>query len=40
MLANLPLPSGIPDDALQPIMIQPPYTLHEFLGNATGVGLF
>ncbi|KAG6375810.1 hypothetical protein JVT61DRAFT_2667 [Boletus reticuloceps] len=35
-LATLPLPSGIPDDALQPIMIQPPHTLHEFLGNVSG----
>ncbi|KAG9318069.1 hypothetical protein JVU11DRAFT_133 [Chiua virens] len=39
MLASLPLPSGIPDDALQPIMIHPGHTLHEFLGNATGVFL-
>ncbi|KAF8548462.1 hypothetical protein OG21DRAFT_1500995 [Imleria badia] len=36
MLATLPLPSGIPDDALQPIVIQPPHTLHEFLGNVSG----
>ncbi|KAI9570737.1 hypothetical protein HD554DRAFT_2241937 [Boletus coccyginus] len=36
MLAILPLPSGIPDDALQPIMIHPPHTLHEFLGNSSG----
>lgn len=40
ILATLPLPSGIPDDALQPIMIHPPHTLHEFLGNVSGVGLF
>ena len=40
LLATLPLPSGIPDDALQPIMIHPPHTLHEFLGNASGVSLF
>lgn len=40
MLATLPLPSGIPDDALQPIMIHPPHTLHEFLGNSSGVGFF
>ena len=39
-LATLPLPSGIPDDALQPIMIHPPHTLQEFLANASGVGLF
>ncbi|KAN0073785.1 hypothetical protein V8E55_012039 [Tylopilus felleus] len=36
ILATLPLPSGIPDDALQPIMIHPPHTLHEFLGNVSG----
>ncbi|KAG8217088.1 hypothetical protein J3R82DRAFT_5115 [Butyriboletus roseoflavus] len=36
MLATLPLPSGIPDDALQPIVIHPPHTFHEFLGNASG----
>ncbi|EGO21953.1 hypothetical protein SERLADRAFT_410420 [Serpula lacrymans var. lacrymans S7.9] len=35
-LAALPLPSGIPDDALKPILIPHPYTFHEFLGNATG----
>ena len=39
MLATLPLPSGIPDDALQPIVIHPPHTLHEFLGNVSGVCL-
>ncbi|KAF9228839.1 hypothetical protein BS17DRAFT_212981 [Gyrodon lividus] len=36
VLAALPLPSGIPDDALQPIMLPAPYSLHEFLGNTTG----
>ncbi|EGN96413.1 hypothetical protein SERLA73DRAFT_154735 [Serpula lacrymans var. lacrymans S7.3] len=36
-LAALPLPSGIPDDALKPILIPHPYTFHEFLGNATGL---
>ncbi|OJA19215.1 hypothetical protein AZE42_06773 [Rhizopogon vesiculosus] len=36
LLASLPLPVGIPDDALSPILIPPPFTLHEFLGNASG----
>ncbi|KAF9239150.1 hypothetical protein BU15DRAFT_74842 [Melanogaster broomeanus] len=36
ILAALPLPSGIPDDALQPIILPAPYTLHDFLGNASG----
>ncbi|KAG2139042.1 hypothetical protein DEU56DRAFT_980433 [Suillus clintonianus] len=35
-LATLPLPANIPDDALNPILIPPPYTLHEFLSNASG----
>lgn len=37
ILASLPLPSGVPDDALKPISIPAPFTLHEFLGNTTGV---
>ncbi|KAG1868909.1 hypothetical protein C8R48DRAFT_632221, partial [Suillus tomentosus] len=36
-LATLPLPADIPDDALNPIVIPQPYTLHEFLGNTSGV---
>ncbi|KAG1856645.1 hypothetical protein DFJ58DRAFT_702435 [Suillus subalutaceus] len=36
LLATLPLPADIPDDALNPILIPQPYTLHEFLGNASG----
>ncbi|KIJ63349.1 hypothetical protein HYDPIDRAFT_92430 [Hydnomerulius pinastri MD-312] len=36
LLAALPLPSYIPDDVLQPIVIPSPYTLHEFLGNISG----
>ncbi|KAG1768963.1 hypothetical protein EDD22DRAFT_998070 [Suillus occidentalis] len=36
LLATLPLPADIPDDALSPILIPQPYTLHEFLGNASG----
>ena len=37
ILAALPLPSEIPDDSLKPILIPSPFTLHEFLGNASGV---
>ena len=37
ILASLPLPTGVPDDALRPISIPAPFTLHEFLGNTTGV---
>lgn len=40
ILASLPLPSGVPDDALKPIIIPAPFTLHEFLGNASGVSKF
>ncbi|KAG2040259.1 hypothetical protein BDR03DRAFT_915901 [Suillus americanus] len=36
LLATLPLPADIPDDALNPILIPQPYTLHEFLGNTSG----
>ncbi|KIK96671.1 hypothetical protein PAXRUDRAFT_32236 [Paxillus rubicundulus Ve08.2h10] len=35
-LAALPLPTGIPDDALQPIILPAPCSLHEFLGNTSG----
>ncbi|KAI0355154.1 hypothetical protein OH77DRAFT_1455259 [Trametes cingulata] len=37
VLASLPLPSGIPDDALTPIVIPSPYTLHDFIGTTSGV---
>lgn len=37
ILASLPVPTGVPDDALKPVFIPPPFTLHEFLGNTTGV---
>jgi hypothetical protein len=37
ILAALPIPADIPDDALKPIIIPAPFTLHEFLGNTTGV---
>ncbi|KAJ7494337.1 hypothetical protein B0H11DRAFT_2227758 [Mycena galericulata] len=36
MLAMIPLPADPPDDTLKPIVIPPPFTLHEFLANATG----
>ncbi|KAJ6567090.1 hypothetical protein B0H19DRAFT_1352993 [Mycena capillaripes] len=36
MLAAIPLPVDPPDDTLKPIVIPPPFTLHEFLANATG----
>ncbi|KAF8209311.1 hypothetical protein K438DRAFT_1711616 [Mycena galopus ATCC 62051] len=39
MLAAIPLPADPPDDTLKPIVIPPPFTLHEFLANATGVTL-
>lgn len=37
ILASLPIPGGVPDDALTPINIPQPFTLFEFLGNATEV---
>jgi hypothetical protein len=37
ILANLPIPSDIPPDSLKPIVISPPISLHEFLGNAPNV---
>ncbi|KAH9062748.1 hypothetical protein EDB87DRAFT_259550 [Lactarius vividus] len=40
ILAALPLPGGIPSDALRPILIPPSYTLHEFLASAIGVRPF
>ncbi|KAF7972252.1 hypothetical protein HWV62_18564 [Athelia sp. TMB] len=37
ILAALPIPIEIPmDDALSPVNIPPPFTLHEFLGTTTG----
>ncbi|TFY81603.1 hypothetical protein EWM64_g2414 [Hericium alpestre] len=36
ILAALPLPTDIPSDSLKPIMIPPPFSLHEFLANAAG----
>ncbi|KAJ2988313.1 hypothetical protein NUW54_g9155 [Trametes sanguinea] len=36
VLANLPLPSGIPDDALTPIVIPAPHTLHDFISTTSG----
>ena len=40
ILASLPVPTGVPSDALKPISIPAPFTLHEFLGNTTGVSGF
>ncbi|KAJ7107225.1 hypothetical protein C8R43DRAFT_1045129 [Mycena crocata] len=37
LLATIPLPADPPDDTLKPIVIPPPFTLHEFLANASGV---
>src|SRR3984957_17205174 len=37
ILVSLPLPVEIPDDSLKPILIPSPFTLHEFLSNASGV---
>ncbi|KAJ6500820.1 hypothetical protein C8R45DRAFT_1123429 [Mycena sanguinolenta] len=36
LLAAIPLPCEPPDDTLKPILIPLPFTLHEFLANATG----
>ncbi|KAJ7700751.1 hypothetical protein B0H17DRAFT_210911 [Mycena rosella] len=36
LLATIPLPLDPPDDTLKPIVIPAPFTLHEFLANATG----
>lgn len=40
ILAVLPLPPGIPSDALRPISIPSACTLQEFLACAVGVGFF
>ncbi|KAI1791608.1 hypothetical protein LXA43DRAFT_1140231 [Ganoderma leucocontextum] len=37
ILASLPLPSGIPEDSLTPILITAPYSLHDFVGTTSGV---
>ncbi|KAI0713702.1 hypothetical protein C8Q76DRAFT_468361 [Earliella scabrosa] len=37
ILASLPLPSDIPDDSLTPILVPPPYTLHDFIGTTSGL---
>ncbi|KAF8888233.1 hypothetical protein BD779DRAFT_461367 [Infundibulicybe gibba] len=36
ILESIPLPDAPPDDTLRPIIIPPPFTLHEFLANASG----
>ena len=40
ILASLPLPSGIPEDSLTPILIPAPYTLHDFVGTTSGVSTY
>lgn len=37
ILAELPLPPDVPSDILVPIIIPPPFTIHDFLGTAVGV---
>ena len=37
ILATLPIPDGVPEDTIRPFVIPPPYTLQEFLANASGV---
>ncbi|TFK85361.1 hypothetical protein K466DRAFT_588151 [Polyporus arcularius HHB13444] len=37
VLASLPLPSGVPEDSLTPVLIPPPYTLHDFIGTTSGL---
>ncbi|KAG1736786.1 hypothetical protein EDB19DRAFT_1829820 [Suillus lakei] len=39
LLATLLLPANIPDDTLNLIFTSQPYTLHEFLGSASGVSV-
>ncbi|EMD34276.1 hypothetical protein CERSUDRAFT_140652 [Gelatoporia subvermispora B] len=36
VLAGLPIPSGIPEDSLRPIVLPAPATIHEFLGTMSG----
>ena len=40
ILASLPLPSGVPEDSLTPILIPAPHTLHDFIGTTSGVCAF
>ncbi|KAH9914513.1 uncharacterized protein BXZ73DRAFT_92797 [Epithele typhae] len=37
VLASLPLPSGIPEDSLTPILIPSPHSIHEFIATTSGV---
>ncbi|KAI0747769.1 hypothetical protein C8Q80DRAFT_1168343 [Daedaleopsis nitida] len=37
ILASLPLPCDIPEDSLTPILIPPPYTLHDFIATTSGL---
>ncbi|KAH8100307.1 mitochondrial ribosomal subunit S27-domain-containing protein [Cristinia sonorae] len=36
ILADLPIPSDMPTDILVPIVIPPPFSIHDFLGTAQG----
>lgn len=40
ILAALPLPSDIPEDSIEPIVLPASCTLHDFLRNTTGVRPF
>ena len=37
ILAALPIPSNMPNDTLIPIVIPPPFSIHDFLGTVQGV---
>lgn len=36
-LCELPIPPDMPSEVLSPILIPPPFTIHDFLGTITGV---
>ncbi|THH31866.1 hypothetical protein EUX98_g2304 [Antrodiella citrinella] len=36
ILADLPIPSNMPTDTLIPIVIPPPFSIHDFLGTVQG----
>ena len=37
ILSSLPIPDGVPEDTIRPIVLAPPYSLQEFLANTTEV---
>lgn len=37
VLAQLPVPTDMPSDILLPIVIPPPFTVHDFIGTIIGV---